>query len=115
MVEPDELGGRVGRRIGEGGQQPAAAGVNPPEVAMLISASMTRRVSPPSRARNEPSPQRAPFAFLLPAHPPARRADETAETIEAGMRGLADTLDLAPTSAKVPDVGQRRDAAAFLA
>lgn len=48
----------------------------------------------------------SPLAFLLLAHPPARRGKETAETIEAGMRGLADGLDLAPASAKLPDVGQ---------
>lgn len=49
----------------------------------------------------------SPLAFLLLAHPPARRGKETAETIAAGMRGLADALDLAPASDKLPDVGQR--------
>ncbi|MEU8586921.1 hypothetical protein AB0C59_07930 [Streptomyces sp. NPDC048664] len=48
-----------------------------------------------------------PLAFLMLVHPPARRQDETAETIEADMRGLADALDLAPASAKIPDLGSR--------
>ncbi|MGI5256989.1 hypothetical protein [Streptomyces angustmyceticus] len=48
----------------------------------------------------------SPLAFLLLAHPPARREKETAETIEAGMRGLADTLDLAPASAKLREIGR---------
>ncbi len=48
-----------------------------------------------------------PLAFLLLAHPPARRENETAATIEAHMRGLAGALGLAPATATVPHIGPR--------
>lgn len=46
-------------------------------------------------------------AFLLIAHPPARRSDETPVVIETRMRGLAAALRLAPSSELLPDIGGR--------
>lgn len=46
-------------------------------------------------------------AFLLLAHPPARRENETRESIEGAMRGLASALSLADASARLPDIGPR--------
>jgi hypothetical protein len=46
-------------------------------------------------------------AFLLIAHPPARRAGDTPELIGQRMRGLADGLGLAPASQPLPDMGRR--------
>ncbi|MEV6395605.1 hypothetical protein AB0M39_12635 [Streptomyces sp. NPDC051907] len=46
-------------------------------------------------------------AFLLLAHPPARRDGESSESIEDRMRGLANALTLADPSAQLPDIGPR--------
>ncbi|WP_432110770.1 hypothetical protein [Streptomyces sp. YPW6] len=46
-------------------------------------------------------------AFLLIAHPPARRGDKTPAAIETRMRGLAAALRLAPPSELLPDIGSR--------
>ncbi|MEU8776285.1 hypothetical protein [Streptomyces sp. NPDC048606] len=46
-------------------------------------------------------------AFLLIAHPPARRGGETPLTIETQMRGLGAALGLATTSEPLPDIGRR--------
>lgn len=46
-------------------------------------------------------------AFVLLAHPPARREAESPESIEGDMRGLATALSLADPSARLPDIGPR--------
>lgn len=46
-------------------------------------------------------------AFVLRAHPPARRESESPESIEGDMRGLAAALSLAEPSARLPDIGPR--------
>ncbi|MBT2466548.1 hypothetical protein J7E97_01385 [Streptomyces sp. ISL-66] len=46
-------------------------------------------------------------AFLLLAHPPARRGGESVESIELSMQGLVSALTLAEPSAKLPDIGPR--------
>ncbi|RZU21756.1 hypothetical protein EV567_2261 [Streptomyces sp. BK239] len=46
-------------------------------------------------------------AFLLIAHPLARRGDETPVAIETRMRGLGASLGLAPASDLLPDIGRR--------
>ncbi|WP_409471922.1 hypothetical protein [Streptomyces sp. HC307] len=46
-------------------------------------------------------------AFLLIAHPPERRPDESPQVIEARMRGLAHALTLAEPHKPLPDIGPR--------
>ncbi|KUL26652.1 hypothetical protein ADL12_32380 [Streptomyces regalis] len=46
-------------------------------------------------------------AFLLIAHPPERRPDESPQEIEARMRGLADALTLAAPHKPLPHIGPR--------
>ncbi|MFB7919314.1 hypothetical protein [Streptomyces sp. NPDC056061] len=46
-------------------------------------------------------------AFLLFAHPPARREGESPGSIEGHMRGLALALELAHPSNLLPDIGPR--------
>jgi hypothetical protein len=46
-------------------------------------------------------------AFLLIAHPPERRPDESPQVIEARMRGLARALTLAEPHKPLPDIGPR--------
>ncbi|WP_405891532.1 hypothetical protein OG427_40100 [Streptomyces sp. NBC_00133] len=46
-------------------------------------------------------------AFVLLAHPPARRESESPESTEGDMRGLAAALSLADPSARLPDIGPR--------
>ncbi|MFG2650978.1 hypothetical protein [Streptomyces sp. NPDC048436] len=47
------------------------------------------------------------FAQLLITHPDPRRAHETSESIEAGMRRLATALRLGPGNALPPVIGSR--------
>lgn len=46
-------------------------------------------------------------AFLLLAHPPARRRGDSRSVIQAQMRGLGAALGLAPASEELPDMGSR--------
>ncbi|WP_406321069.1 hypothetical protein [Streptomyces sp. NBC_00519] len=48
-----------------------------------------------------------PVAFLLIAHPPIRRQNETEERIEQQMRGLAEALGLGESHDKMRDAGPR--------
>lgn len=47
------------------------------------------------------------FAPMLITHPPGRRDVDTANAIEARMRGVADALGAAPAHAPLPYVGAR--------
>lgn len=46
-------------------------------------------------------------AYALIGHAPARRPDETPETIAAGLLGMVDAMRLQPASDRVPHVGDR--------
>lgn len=48
-----------------------------------------------------------PVAYLLIGHAPARRANETAASIELGLLGMVDAMRLRPAAERVPAVGDR--------
>lgn len=48
-----------------------------------------------------------PVAFVLLAHPPARRQNETEDGIAQQMRGLGEALGLGETVGKMKDAGHR--------
>ncbi|MFE5395751.1 hypothetical protein ACFQ9U_14430 [Streptomyces sp. NPDC056568] len=47
------------------------------------------------------------IAYLLIGHAPPRRANETAESVEAGLMGMVDAMGLRPAAERVPIVGAR--------
>ncbi|MBB4892368.1 hypothetical protein FHS39_001379 [Streptomyces olivoverticillatus] len=47
------------------------------------------------------------MAYLFIAHPPARRPNETRESIEKSMRDLGATLGLHPASQQMHYIGDR--------
>ncbi|MEU5136680.1 hypothetical protein [Streptomyces californicus] len=48
-----------------------------------------------------------PVAYILLGHAPPRRPGETAETVEAGLMGMVDAMNLRPAAERVPIVGAR--------
>jgi len=48
-----------------------------------------------------------PVAYVLIGHAPPRRANETAESVEAGLLGMVDAMRLRPAAERVPIVGAR--------
>ncbi|MGW5096214.1 hypothetical protein ACWEQU_12865 [Streptomyces nodosus] len=48
-----------------------------------------------------------PVAYVLIGHAPPRRAGETAESVEAGLMGMVDAMNLRPAAERVPIVGAR--------
>lgn len=48
-----------------------------------------------------------PVAYALIVHAPPQRAGETAESVEAGLLGMADAMRLRPAAERVPNVGAR--------
>ncbi|MFE1203438.1 hypothetical protein ACFW5V_17275 [Streptomyces sp. NPDC058762] len=47
------------------------------------------------------------IAYVLVAHAPARRPGESADSIEAGLMGMVDSMRLRPAAERVPIVGPR--------
>lgn len=48
-----------------------------------------------------------PVAYVLLGHAPPRRPGETAETVETGLMGMVDAMNLRPAAERVPIVGAR--------
>lgn len=48
-----------------------------------------------------------PVAYVLLGHAPPRRPGETAETVETGLLGMVDAMNLRPAAERVPIVGAR--------
>ncbi|APD18776.1 hypothetical protein SEA_RALEIGH_27 [Streptomyces phage Raleigh] len=48
-----------------------------------------------------------PVAYILIGHAPPRRPGESAESVEAGLMGMVDSMRLRPAAERVPIVGPR--------
>jgi hypothetical protein len=48
-----------------------------------------------------------PVAYVLIGHAPPQGPDETAESVEAGLLGMADAMGMRPAAEQVPHIGNR--------